>query len=254
MHLEVAARTGSQGQSVTAAENDAASGNIAGALKMYEKVEEATNVDDRTRSFVRERQYSLRMQQRLAAGEWVPFLPTDNAFTGWQTNFGNFKLLPDKSLEVSSDENGHMIYCRTPVGTEFEARGKYEVVRSTTKAFQGGLVMGLPQFDFFNWDAFRVKRNSDEGDVAAFSEHWSRRQILAHVANLDSLTNSFDLRFQNQQVNASVNGRAVFTDAEPPENDDLSTNEFLLGLGAFNDSNSTVIRYRNVEIRKLSAK
>ena len=254
MPLEVAARTGSQSQLVEEAENDRKSGDVAGALKIYNKLAAATNADALTRSFVRERQYSLGVEQRLASGDWVPFLPTDAAFTGWQTNFGNFKLLPDGALEVSSDENGHMIYCRAPIGTEFEARGQFEVVSSTTKAFQGGMVMGLPQYDTFDWDAFRIKRNYDEGDVTSFSEHWMKKQILAPVDNLDSRSNSFDLRFQGGLVSASINGRAVFTDAQPPQNWHLVTNEFLIGLGAFNDSDSTVIRYRNIEIRRLAVK
>jgi len=254
MPLEVAARTGPQSQLIEAAENDRESGDIAGALKVYNELAAATNVDTLTRSFVLERQYSLGLEQRLVIGEWVPLLPSDATFTGWQTNFGNFKLLPDGALEVSSDENGHMIYCRAPIGTEFEAKGQFEMVSSTTKAFQAGLVMGLPQYDTHDWDAFRIKRNTDEGDVASFSEHWSKRQILAPIGNLDSRTNSFHLRYQGGRVSASVNDRAVFTDAKPPQNSYLVTNGFLVGLGAFNDSDSTVMRYRNIEIRRLPAK
>jgi hypothetical protein len=249
--LEVAARTGAQSRKVQEAENDRKYGFIERALQIYNELAAMTNLDDRTRSFVRERQYSLGMEQRLAAGKWVSFLPPDAAFTGWQTNFGNFKVLPDGALEVSSDENGHMIYCRTPIGMEFEARGQFEVVSSTTKAFQAGLVMGLPEYNGYHWDAFRIKRNDDEGDVAAFSENWIKRQILAHLENLNSRSNSFDLRFQGGLVSATINGNIVFTNAEPPKNYSLVTNEFLVGLGAFNDSDSTVIRYRNLEIRRL---
>jgi hypothetical protein len=251
MPLEVAARRGPQSRKVQEAENDRKYGDIGAALQIYNELAATTNMDDRTRSFVRERQYSLGMEQHLRAGDWVPFLPPDAALTGWQTNFGDFKRLPDGALQVSSDENGHMIYCRTPIGTEFEAKGQFEVVSSTTKAFQAGLVMGLPEYDSYHWDSFRIKRNDDEGDVAAFSEHWIKRQILAHLENLNSRSNSFDLRLQGGLVSATVNGDIVFTNAQPPENYYLVTNEFLIGLGAFNDSDSTVIRYRNLQIRRL---
>lgn len=254
MPLEVAARTGSQSPMVDAAENNCDSGDITGALKIYNQLAAATNEDALTRSFVQERQYALRFEQQLASGEWVPFMPADAAFTGWQTNFGNFKLLPDGSLEASSDESGHMIYCRAPIGTEFEAKGQFEVISSTTKAFQAGLVMGLPQYDTYGWDAFRIKRNTDEGDVASFSMHWTKQQILAPISSLNIRSNSFDFCFQGGRVSASVNGSPVFTKAEPPKNSDLVTNKFLVGLGAFNDSDSTVIRYHNIEIRKLPAK
>jgi hypothetical protein len=251
MPLEVAARRGTQSEKVQEAENDRKYGDIDRALQVYNEIAGATNLDDRTRSFVRERQYSLGMEQHLAAGDWVPFLPPDAALTGWQTNFGNFKLLPDGALEVSSGENGHMIYCRAPIGMEFETKGQFEVVSSTTKAFQAGLVMGLPEYNSYHWDSFRIKRNDDEGDISSFSENWTKLQIMAHLENLDSRTNSFDLRLQGGLVSATINGRIVFTNAEPPKNYYLVTNEFLIGLGAFNDSDSTVIRYRNLQIRKL---
>ncbi|HEU5397349.1 MAG TPA: hypothetical protein VFV81_09290, partial [Verrucomicrobiae bacterium] len=252
MPMEVAARTGPQSNLVTTAEDDRQAGNVTSALKIYDQLATAKNLDPLTRSFIRERQYSLGMEQRLAAGDWVPFLPADAAFTGWQTNFGQFKVLPDGALQVSSDENGHMIYCRARVGTDFEARGQFEVVSSTTRAFQAGVVIGMPQFSTFNWDAFRIKRNSDEGDVSTFSEGWMKKQIVAPLVNLDSRTNSFDLLFQGGRVTATVNGRQIFNHAVPPMNYHFCTNECLVGLGAFNDSNSSVIRYRHVEIRRAT--
>jgi hypothetical protein len=110
--------------------------------------------------------------------------------------------------------------------------------------------MGLPQYENYNWYAFRVKRNSDEGDIASFSQHWTKRQIMSPVP-LDSRTNSFDFRFQNGRVSATVDGREVFKDVPPPKDAYVTTNEFFLGLGAFNDSNSTVIRYRQIQVRRL---
>jgi hypothetical protein len=50
-----------------------------------------------------------------------------------------------------------------------------------------------------------------------------------------------------------VDDHEVFKNVAPPKNSFVSTNDFLLGFGAFNDSNSTVIRYRNVEVRRLSS-
>ena len=252
--LEVAARTGSQSNQVDEAEQDCTSGDAGGALKILGELASAANVDAMTRSYARERQYSLSLEQDLAAGKWVSFLPSDPAFTGWQTNFGDFKMLADGSLEVHSDESGHMIYCRTPIGMEFEAKGEFDIISSTTKAFQAGMVMGLPQtIDTQTWDAFRIKRNSDEGDVASFSQNWIKHQILAPIRDLNSRSNSFYLRLHDGLVTASVNGQTLFENTAPARNYYLVTNRFLVGLGAFNDSDATVIRYRDVEIRRLQA-
>ena len=114
--------------------------------------------------------------------------------------------------------------------------------------------MGVPQDETYNWYAFRIKRNSDEGDVASFSQHWSKRQILSPLSKLDGHSNAFDFRFQHGRASATVNGQEVFKEVEPPKNTYVTTNEFLVGLGAFNDSNATVLRYHDLEIRNLKDK
>jgi hypothetical protein len=248
MPLEVAARTGPQSEQVEAAESRRQAGDAAGALTIYSGLAASTNTDQMTHAFAQERLASLGVEQRLQGGGWVDFLPTDTNFTGWHVAFGKCELLPDGALEVRSDQNGHMLYSRVRMGTEFEVRGQFEVVSSTTSAFQAGLVMGIPQYENYNWFAFRMKRNDDEGDVASFSQHWIKRQILAPV-NLDSRTNSFYFRFHDGRVSATVDGREIFKNVEPPADSYVTTNEFLLGLGAFNNSDSTVIRYRNIQVR-----
>ncbi len=252
LSLEVGARTGPQSAQVRDAESCRQAGDVAGALKIYNELAMSTNTDKLTCAFAQERQVSLGMEQRLRGGGWVDFLPTDTNFTGWHVAFGKCKLLPDGALEVQPEVNGHMLYSRVRMGTEFEVRGQFEVVGGTGRAFQAGLVMGLPQFENYNWFAFRMKRNSDEGDVASFSQNWAKRQILAPV-NLDSHTNSFYFRFHDGRVSATVDGREVFKDVNPPRNSYVTTNEFLLGLGAFNNSSSGVIRYHNIQVRKLAS-
>jgi hypothetical protein len=249
MSLEVAARTGPQSNAIEQAENYLHDGNIAGALDAYNQLAGQSGIDAMTASFIQERQYSLIAEKKLQAGQWIPFLPDDDHYIGWQTNFGSFKSLPDGSLQVSSDENGHMLYSRIPVGTDFEIRGTFDVIKTSNNAFQAGVVMGVPQFNTYDWYAFRVKHNHEEGDVASFSQHWTRRQVLATVPNIDSHTNSFDFRYNNGFVTASVNGRQVFDNITPPKDSYVGTNEFLVGLGAFNNSDSTTLRYHDVQLR-----
>jgi hypothetical protein len=252
MALEVAARTGSKGGPVTTAENLRASNDAAGALKIYEGLLADSATDNLTRTFALDRQATLTVEKLLQAGEWAPFLPTDKSLAGWNVEIGQCKLLPDGSLEVHSGQHGHMLYSRVHVGLDFEVRGQFEVVNSTTKSFQGGLVMGMPDEDYYDWYGFRIKRNPDEGDVASFSQNYTRRQIVA-PATVEDDVNTFDFTYHNGRFSATVNGVKVFRDVPPLKDAYVTPSEFLVGLGAFNNSNSTTLRYRNIEVRKLAA-
>ena len=253
MPLEVAARTGALGPQIDLAEFDRKNGDVAGALQIYAPMNLSSNADERTAAFIRDRVATLELEEHLKEGEWTDFLPTAKDLRGWCVVRGECQRLPDGSLEVQSGEDGHLLFCRAEVGTEFEVRGQFEVVQSSTRAFQAGLVMGLPDPATEMWDGFRIKRNADEGDVTSVSQNWSKRQILSRVV-LNDETNSFSFRFQAGKVTASVNGREVFHEVAPPRNPYLATNHFMLGLGAFNDMNKTTIRYRNVQVRRLPAR
>jgi uncharacterized protein DUF4339 len=252
MPLEVAARTGAMSNQIDSAESHRDDGDIAVALQLYRDLAAATNADERSAMFVQDRLVTLEKEQSLQTGDWINFLPTQDGLPTWTVERGKCTPLPDGALEVRSDEGGHLLYSRTRVGDNFEVRGTFEVVQSSTKSFQAGLVIGLPQFDSSRWYAFRMKRNPDEGDVISFSHRWTPKQVIRTVT-LNSETNSFSFRYQGGVASASVNDTEIFRDAKRPADVCLSTNQFFLGLGAFNDMNDTVIRYRNVQVRKLAS-
>ena len=109
---------------------------------------------------------------------------------------------------------------------------------------------GVPDYDGYNWYGFRIKRHDEEGDVVCFGRGWSRQRINQHLV-MNDVTNSFDFIFQDGKVTASVNGVQMFNQAAPPVTMSVPDNSYLVGLGAFNDSADTVIRYRGVQLRKL---
>ena len=250
MALEVAARTGPLNDFVNAAESNRLSGDITTAIKIYSSVPTAVQADQRTAQFIRDRLVTLDLERRYRAGEWVGFLPAGNDFVGWCVGRGNLQKLPDGGLEVSSDEGGHILYSRARFGMGFEVKGSFEVMRSSNGAFQAGLVMGIPEFNSSGWYSFRMKRNNDEGEIAVFATQWTRNGPYNEVT-LNSKTNSFYFRLEGRGVSASVNGQEILKEVLVPQNRSINTNEFLLGLGAFNDMNHTVIRYRNIQVHRL---
>jgi hypothetical protein len=251
MPLEVAARTGPLGKKVSAAERARDYGDFSRALTDYSALKDAPNIDDRTRQFVECRLSELTSEKKLNDGEWVGLLPSRDDDPNWVFSFGKVHVLPDGAVEVESGPKGHMFYSRVRAGMNFEVRGQFEVVHSANKNFQGGVVMGVPDFNSFDWYGFRLKRHKgEEGDVASFATGWSRDQITRNLV-LNDVTNSFDMTYQDGKVSAVINGVNVFDKDTPYQTIGVPNHSFLVGLGAFNDSTNTVIRYRNVQLRKF---
>jgi hypothetical protein len=251
--LEVAARTGSRKDEINQAEEQAANPDgLSEALGLYQKIF-AENPDARTKEFVRHRLASLQAELKLQSGDWIDFLPKSTDDLNWIMARGKWSVLPGGQVEVQSGPNGSMLFSRVRVGDEFEITGDFDVVHSATQDFQAGLVMGLPESPESNhssWYSFRIKRNANEGDIAAYSIGWiitrNRKQV-----KLNDHKNSFDFRFHKGRITASVNGEEIFRGAASPGVVQARDNQFLVGLGAYNDMNETVIRYSGVKLRRL---
>ncbi|HKQ36622.1 MAG TPA: DUF4339 domain-containing protein [Verrucomicrobiae bacterium] len=251
MPLEVAARTGPAESKVTSAEQAYRHGDVASALRRYQELLAAGDSDMRTTKLAKARIAALELEKKLAAGEWIDLFPTATNDPAWEISFGEVRRLPEGGLEVSSKKQGHMLFSRARVGLDFEVRGEFEALKTSNGDFQAGLVMGLPDFSTTDWYAFRMKRNGDEGQLVSFSKGWSKTQV-AKPLSLNK-RNTFQFTFHEGLVNASVNDRTVLQNAKLRGTLVANKSEFLVGLGAFNDMNETVVRYDRVQLRKVAA-
>jgi hypothetical protein len=249
--LKVAALTGSSAGEVKRAEESFSLLDLPQATKIYTELAGSTNTDERTRQFSRARLEGLKQETRLAKGEWIEFLPAGEADPNWVIINERLRRLSDGALEVEAGSEGHGFYCRTRVGPDFEITGEVEFVRSSTGDFQAGVFFGLP--DSFNseWYAFRLKRNNNEGQIVSFSRQWSRQQASARV-ELNDKRNTFRFRLQAGKADAWLNENQVLFQASPAKTLRLYP-DCMLGLGAYNDVNQTVLRYRNVKVRRVQA-
>jgi hypothetical protein len=245
---EVAAKSGPQAKEILKADDLRQLGDRPGARKIYGALLARSDLDARTRYYVNDRNFTLDIEQRLLDGEWIRFLPSDTNFIGWHVNSGNCSVLPDGSLEVQSDRFGHMLFSRARVRGAVEVRGQFEVVSNTDHAFQAGLIVGVPQPETSSWFSFRMKRNAAEGDVASFSQTFDNAKITTPIT-LNERTNTFDVVIQRNQISATINGRVAFSNVERKYSEVPYFSEMYFGLGAYNDANSTVIRYQDVEVR-----
>jgi hypothetical protein len=255
MPLEVAARTGSLGAGIAAAEVARASGNRVEAMRRFAALAALKTGDARTQEFIRLRVAHLTEEQHLEDGRWISLIPANDHDKDWVYSLGEAHRTPEGDLDVEYGAKGFMLYPKIQVGADFEVRGSIEVIRSTNTNFQGGIVIGLPDFDNDrngqNWWGFRVKRHDEEGDIVCFGEGWTLREIAQRTL-LNDKVNTFDLVVSEDHVTATVNGERVISNAPVPSHLNIPEASYFVGLGAFSDSADAVVRYHGVEVRKLS--
>lgn len=254
MPLEVAAHTGPLGEAVEKAEALREQNKSAGALKLYNEMKIGPAIDDRTRKFIQHRVAALELERKLEQGEWVDVLPASDDDPNWVVVLGKARRLPDGALEVRAGADGHYCYSRVRVCHEYEVQGEFEVMHSSNGDFQAGLIMGIPDItQIYDWNGFRLKHNKSEPEGVSYSRGWSTFQNYQPVP-LGGLHHTFNFTMVRGKATAKVNGQQVFHNLPVSQNKSPELAEIVLGVGAYNDLNETVIRYHSVRVRKVPAR
>ncbi len=248
---EVAALTGTAGRDVARAEQERKRGHPEDAVERFTEIAARADVDDRTREYARILARIVASEGRLARGEWIPLMPQSADDPEWVTARGEIRKCEPGILEVKSGPTGHLIHSRVQVGTNFAVRGEWESVSSSNGDIQAGIVFGMTDLSRSRFLGFRMKNTRDEDQIASVGYGWGRSQIKGPALVYTGKTNRFELEFRNGLATVKVNDMIIFHDNPVPRLPPFEASEFRLGIGAFNDINETVIRYRNVEVRRL---
>ncbi|MET0554135.1 MAG: hypothetical protein ABW221_13920 [Vicinamibacteria bacterium] len=235
---------------VAEGERLAAAYDVAGALAAY-RAAAAKDPSAHLAQAIAGPRASLEAEQRLAAGGWVPFLPTEPHLHGWHDELGSWRVDTDGSLVGRAGSLGLLLVSNARVGADFEVRGRVELVSSTNGAFQGGVAFGRPTWTGKEWIAFRVKRNAREGTVAYSSCHFEKPLVSAVPAPVRDST-SFTLRVQDGRVTTTANGAPVETGLVP-ERGLVRDRDVKVALGGYVDENVVELRFRDVAVRRLPA-
>jgi hypothetical protein len=252
MPLKVAALTGKSGSKVETAEESYGLRDYTEAIEVYTGLNTAPDTDEQTRQFSRSRLAAIQQEKLLAKGEWIELMPANDKDPNWEFYGGKIQRLADGALEVECGSSGHGFYCRTHVGPEFEVSGEFEVIRSSTKLFQAGLIMGMPDSPNSAWYSFRMRRNAAGRDIVSFARGWAPREV-ANFTPLKDGRNTFQFQMRTGSADVWLNGNNVMhiTHRDPSEKSLQLHDDCMVGLGAYNDMNETVIRYRNVKVRRF---
>jgi hypothetical protein len=248
---EVAARTGLAALGVRQAEHARDQERFDDAFAQYTKLAQTDGLDPRSTAFIKERLASLALAQKLASGKEVDFLPLSDDDPNWVAARGSFVRQPDGSIEVSSGPTGSSIYCHTPVGGDFEVSGDFDVKNTSNGDFQAGLLIGWPEPEGGQFWSFRIKTNKNEGQVVEYNWDWGMTGVK-HKTTVHPDHNSFTYRLHGGFADASLNGAPIIVHQKKPGYLYIPSDQFTLGLGAYNDMNNTTIRYYNIKVRKLN--
>jgi hypothetical protein len=195
--------------------------------------------------------------QRLAAGRIETDLATGAPATlfstptlaGWTPVNGTWKVESDGSLVATSDARGHLISGDARVGWNVEIAADIEIESTSNGQFQAGIALGrVISISNRDWLCFRVKNTAHEGKVVYFSQNiYAPRHTIPYPVGLKShvVVQSFD-----GHLWAYVDGKAVVTDYVP-EWKMPRTGDVHVGFGAYVNDNTTVVRYRNIRLRRL---
>lgn len=221
------------------------------ALELFTAAEKLSEADARGLEFIRNRKAAIQIEKGLESGNWVNFTPPAD-LSGWEASIGEWSVKATNLVEVKSGVKGMMMKSLARVGPNFEAKGQIEFVSSTTGDMQAGVTFGYPEMDRKDWESFRIKKTKKEGEVAYFSQHFH----LPEKSNLVSVrgTNTFHIQVWHGKMSAYLNGEQIISDYVPYKKDGMVVDEDAeVGLGGYSDQNESVVRYRDVQIRKLKA-
>ena len=196
--------------------------------------------------------------QRLAAGGLeaelamgAPASPfATKTLAGWTPLNGTWKVDGDGSLVATSDARGHLISGDAHVGSDVEVSADIEIESTSNGQFQAGIALGRDiSIGSRDWTCFRVKNTAFEGKVVYFSQNlYQPRHVIPHPVGLKShvVIQSF-----GGHLWAYVDGKALVTD-DVPEWKMPQSDEAHVGFGAYVNDNTTVVRYRNVRVQRLT--
>ncbi|HEU0107460.1 MAG TPA: hypothetical protein VFT38_14875 [Vicinamibacteria bacterium] len=191
-----------------------------------------------------------RIEADLAAGRVATLFPT-KTLAGWTPQQGTWRVESDGSLVATSDAHGHLIAADAHAGSNLEVAADIEIVSTSNGQFQAGVILGRDiSMESQDWLSFRVKNTAHEGRVVYFSRHFYKpAQVVPYTVGLKCRV---VVQSWGGHLWAYVDGKPMVSDYVPEwQMTPGSYTQF--GFGGYLDDNTTVVRYSNIRVRRLTA-
>ena len=190
-----------------------------------------------------------KLDAELSSGQWVP-LKIGKNFDGWSSYNGEWKINADGSIDGASGINGSMLKSLEQIGPNFAIKGEVEMLSSTTGDYQAGILFGNLHPSVANWYSFRIMHSGRDGDVAVLSRAFANE--LRRIPVKLQKNNSFELSFAGGEITATVNNARLISSLALQKDASQISACMTAGLGSYSFQNEFAVRYRNVQIRRLT--
>lgn len=221
-------------------------GRFAGAVEIYTAVGRKDGVDSSVRAFVMKKAEGLQARVILEGGKWIPFMPPVD-FAGWRKACGIWSLDKDGWLRGETVAGGLQLFCLTPVGDNFEIRGELKLcLEGAERGQMGAVLFGYSDNVTETFTSFRVFRFDQQAWLGRGFYHDQKKVTKAQVKEV----NKFDIQVWQQRVTVYFNGERIFSNERIPA-EWWGGEKGLVGIGEDYQSSGFVIRYRNIELRRL---
>jgi hypothetical protein len=244
---EVYAFTGSLAPRVKEAEARYQDGRVAEAAQQYEQILRDRDQDPVAAPYLVTRTAVLKLEAAFASGEWAPLRP-DPSLAGWSKYSGDWVAGADGSLTGTWRSPSLWINCEADFGRRLELRGTVDFVSPDTA---GNFCVSVARGS--------ARRTVD--DVYLIGDRANQKVVVSHDGSASETvtksvqvksSNAFCIQLWDNVVYAYLNGELICHDLVvdwyviPPRP--------TIALGASRQSTPLTLRFRNLEIRRLTSK
>lgn len=215
------------------------SGRFAEALAAYEAIRTDAKDDSAVSRFIRDTTAPIAIEGALSMGDWAD-LRASTDLVEWHSKYkGSWSVEPDGTIVLTPPDNaGPELLSRARFGTRFEIRGQVEFGYEYRRAF---VAFRHPTLVLY---ACLDRSNKEVSVCQGFAKR------LQHEPVELGEKNDFLVRYRDGRISIHVDGKPAIEDFDC----DIRRDQPMeVGVGAFVFGDEPVLKFRNLQVRKLPA-
>ncbi|MFC1497899.1 hypothetical protein ACFLS1_05430 [Verrucomicrobiota bacterium] len=221
-------------------------GEFMKAANIYDGIRQKENVNKNIKIYLNEKITDLKTRSALEDDLWDSFMPPQD-FAGWNKAHGKWNFDKDGWLRGETVGGRLEILCNTPVGDNFEIKGKLKLsIEGAERGQMGAILMGYSEVVSRTFTSLRVFRFQQQAWLGRRFKLDHKKVFKANVKEI----NTFHIQVWDRHITALFNEERLFSNEKIPS-EWWGGDKGLIGFGEYYQSSGFVIWYRNIEIRRL---